>query len=240
MKQIRSQIFSLLFTALAVQTASAQMPGMAFKEDCKPALVYKFDGDMKMRTQTKIEDSDTIAMDITALVSNNGKYMGVIMNGLPGMESGGMKMVVDLVDSVAYMLMSMGGKSKGMCMDMNTEALKQKIKEAQKDSSYNFSKYKKTGRTRTILGHVCNEFFYEDANKSQSFWITDEDGDWWQAYNKAWSGANNGVQMPEGFKGMMLGMSLVDKVAKHSTNMEVIELNKSKVAEISTAGFFEK
>jgi hypothetical protein len=241
MKNFKSGLlFLLAVSTSAFQSVLAQPgSGMGFKENCKPLPVYKFDGDMKMRAYTVMGGSDTINMDINALVANNGKYMGMIMNGLPGSQGTGMQMVMDLTDSTAYMLMSLGGKNKGMCMDMNSQQLKAKAKEMGKDSSYDFTKYKKTGKTREILGYTCSEYKYEDKNKTQIFWITDEAGDWWQPYNKAWSGSNTGVKLPENFKGMMLAMSLVDKESENTTIMEVIELNKNKPSEIKTTGYFE-
>ncbi|MBS3915326.1 MAG: DUF4412 domain-containing protein [Bacteroidetes bacterium] len=232
--------FSILLAATTFQVTSlfAQaIPGMS--ADCNPKEVYKFDGSLTMKMSTYSSNHDTTHITAKSFISKTEKYMGMSMQGMAGMGEGGMNMVLDLKDSITYMLMEISGEKHGMCMDMNSPMVKAKVKEMKGDSSFDFTKYKKTGNTKKILGYNCEEFKYQDKNKTQIFWITKDGGDWWKAFNQVWNN-DNGLVTAKGFEGMLLAMQMTDKKQNVNMNMEVTELNIDKPSEMSTKDYFKK
>jgi hypothetical protein len=213
------------------------IPGM--DANCNPKELYKFDGSLTMQLNSYQNDGDTNHVTAKSFISKTEKYMGIAMMGVPGMGEAGMNMVLDLKDSITYMLMEMGGEKHGMCMSMNSPMIKSKMKEMKNDSSMDFKKYKKTGNTKKILGYTCEEYKYQDKNKTQTYWITNDGGDWWKTFSSVWNNDNSLVKA-QGFEGMLLEMHMSDKKQNMNIDMVVTELNKDKPSEMSTKDYFKK
>lgn len=231
------KIFLILFAAIPAALFSQMgIPGM--KTDCHPQASYNFDGEMLLSIKTYEKGIDTIKMKSKVLVNSNSSVLGMIM-GIPGVSEEGMTMVMDFKDSIGYMLMDMGAEKQGMCMDMREASRKAMAKRVKTDSSFDFTKYKKTGKTRQIMGYTCYEYRYESKDKIQSFWLT-EDLKLSDAFNKAWGADGSTAQIPTDMKGIMLVFEMFDKKQGMTMIMEAISIDPKKNSEIKTEGFFKK
>lgn len=209
------------------------------KLPCNSKSSYHFTGNLIMSMSTTMEGMDEpMVMKSKLYKSDEGRYMGFSMLEM-AMLPGGMTMIIDTQDSIFLMMMELGGKKKGSCMDMKSDEFKKQM-EKQKQDVPSYDKFKKTGNTKTILGYKCDEYSYSSEQGDMTMWITTELENWFKNYSGGF-GSAAGVQMPEGMDGMWLGMTMKMKEQPGVVTAEITEINNAAPEDISTAGYtFEK
>ena len=104
------------------------------------------------------------------------------------------------------------------------------IEEYIKDSvSTEFNSIKKSGRTKKLLGHNCEEFISVNDSNNFSFWVTKE-LDLFQKnmfFNLSNSlGGNSFTNVPEAAKGFMMEMNFENSDGNEKGTMTVIDIQK--------------
>jgi len=95
--------------------------------------------------------------------------------------------------------------------------------------------FKKTGKSKTIAGYKCDEYFFEDEQDKVSYWMTNDlPKDLWSkmytsnAFTSLYTGRTNGFVMESDHQ---------YKATKERSFMTVKEVNPNKSARISTVGY---
>jgi hypothetical protein len=106
--------------------------------------------------------------------------------------------------------------------------------EAENAANYN-SAFKKTGKSKTIAGYKCEEYFFEDEQDKVSYWLTtDLPTDLWSkmytsnAFTSLYTGRTNGFVMESDHQ---------YKASKERSYMIVKEVNPKQSSKISTVGY---
>ncbi len=146
----------------------------------------------------------------------------------------------DSRDMPSSMLTILDEKNKAMIILMQEQKFAQilsmdKIKdiaveENLKDSvDTDFSSIKKSGRTKNILGHTCEEYVSINDSKNFSFWVTTElelfqKNIFFNLSNSL--GGNSFSNVPEAAKGLMMEMQFEDSKSNEKGTMTVIDIQK--------------
>ncbi|TYB72496.1 DUF4412 domain-containing protein [Bizionia saleffrena] len=105
--------------------------------------------------------------DITYFLSESGNYMGSKYNyEEKGMED--MIMVIDATRNTLFTFMTVDGKKTVISMGFDINDAPEQVETEQNIS------FKKTGRTKTILKFLCEEYTVKSQDSQGSIWITKE------------------------------------------------------------------
>lgn len=136
-------------------------------------------------------------------------------------------------------------KSMIMLMDENKMAMsipfdiQKTIESTVNDPNLKNTPPKKTGKTKTILGYVCDEWVTESEEYQSNVWISREmpikASNFYELMQQQ-TYKNNKILMPSGMSGMPLEIDGLNKKSKETYQMICVDINKSKVV-ISTAGY---
>lgn len=133
--------------------------------------------------------------------------------------------------------MPMEGKKYYYVMDF--ESIAENI-DTDNDNQEEVPEIKKTGKTKKILGYLCEEYFFEDEDMTGNYWITSElseMGDQMtgvffamgqQFQNKKKKKKLERKDWPFPQKGMVLQMINYDKKSKETTESTAVEINPKK------------
>lgn len=152
-----------------------------------------------------------------------------------GVES--MFMIFDMENNQLVSLTESNGQKMGFAMSFDPSAYNE-VDEADTDSEVSF---RKTGRTKTILGYTCEEYITESEDGSGSMWVTKEEslhiGFAMAAMGSMAGKEKNNQNLPKDYpKGALLEMDYLQKDgSKMFWTTEDIKLNISH--NISTAGY---
>ncbi|MBQ0768812.1 MAG: DUF4412 domain-containing protein [Bizionia sp.] len=106
-------------------------------------------------------------IDITYFLTKNGNYMGSKYdNGTKNMEN--MMIVIDASKNSMYTFMTLDNKKTVMSMGFNINGATEEAITNQNTA------FKKTGRTKTILKYLCEEYIVKNEDSEGSIWITKE------------------------------------------------------------------
>lgn len=223
----------LLCSSLFFNTISAQY---GLKSTCTANTEYHFTGSMVMKSTVSGITDEPMEMKMNMYFADSGRQTAMIMENdmTKGMD---MKMITNFQDSTMVLLMDMGGMKKGSCMKMADAQKLTKNKEVPNFAS-DWAKYKKSGNTKTIMGHICEEFVFEDEKIKQVFWITQDLAEWSDMFTRGYQGFNDGKSaLPAGMKGTWLGFEQIMKEDNQIVIGEMVELNINKKFNISTEGY---
>ncbi|MCH2197216.1 MAG: DUF4412 domain-containing protein [Flavobacteriales bacterium] len=193
---------------------------------------YSFDHMVKM-DMTITDKKETQTVRSTMFVNDeNGEFAMKTK-----MEDVNSTMIFDVARNQMIILTDMEGQKLAMSMDYDPAAY---ATAEEDDESYDMGEFKKTGRTKTILGYTCHEYVFESEESSGNCWVNEEDD--LQIYKglMAMSSQDKKKQenaLPEGYpQGMIMEMDVVDEDG-NETHMEVVEIKRDMNHTISTEGY---
>ena len=193
---------------------------------------YTFDKKVMYKMEISGEDKPSV-VNYEMWFSDNAEYMGTRVEGNETKDSHDMPSsvlsILDEKNKAMIVLMEEQKIAQVLSMDKIKELA---IEENKKDSvDTNFNSIKKTGRTKKILGHTCEEFTSANETNSFSFWVTAE-LDLFQKnmfFNLSNSlGGNSFNTIPEEAKGFMMEMHFEDADSKEKGTMTVIDIQDVK------------
>jgi len=191
---------------------------------------YKFDTYMQM----EISDPDNQKVTYNAYLTRDGSNYAVTFT-----DGGANSIIIfDTENSTMLILSADGGEKPGFAMGIDPEAFSQMItEESEEDEKLNYEHFK-TGKSKTILGYVCDEYLIQDDKSEVHIWSSEKLGKEveMEIFNnqQIFSGAFlyaanvNGMPLEYTFKDGNSGEESVMKVTK-------IDLNTNKT--ISTAEY---
>ncbi len=152
-------------------------------------------------------------------------------------EGAGATSIIDMEAMQMVVLTDMGTTKMAMVVDMNSAMF-----ETEEDDMENYENpaFKKTGRTKKILGYHCEEYVVEEDGERTEFWITrDEFLDIYRAFAALEAANNKGSKtdpMSTHPGGMTMEMTSTDSNGEKMV-MEVTAVNRGKGKVIKTAGY---
>jgi hypothetical protein len=99
--------------------------------------------------------------------------------------------------------------------------------------------FKKTGRTKTILGYLCDEYISEDGDSKSEFWVASGE-DLGISQAMIYMGKNTKRKSSENYvtpDGLVMEMTSVNQKTKEKVVMKVAEVNKGTLIRISTTEY---
>lgn len=193
---------------------------------------YAFDKKVMYKMEITGDNKPSI-VNYEMWFSDNSEYMATRVQGNESPDSR---------DMPSSMLSILDEKNKAMIVIMKEQKMAQvlsmdkikniAIEENEKDSvETDFNSIKKTGRTKKILGHTCDEFISINESNTFSFWVT-EDLELFQKnmfFNLSKSlGGNSFNTIPEEAKGFMMEMHYENSESNETTTMTVIDIQSIK------------
>ncbi len=247
--KFRSILFALLttvsMTALAQNDKSAEaekqamqqmMAAMMGGQDCEIAGSYTFDHDfdMVMVHSDKRGKEDT-RMTARCFLSDNGTLFGYELLSSSEKKTPSAKMIMQMETKKMVTLIDQEGQKMALCMNMDSPMFQGDSREVDDP----VQEMKRTGKKKTILGYVCEEWQSIDEEATSSFWISEKTTLPMGKYYKAMSTMKStpfggGRQLPS--NGMMMMMESVSKKGER-TVMEVTAIHPQRNSRISTAGY---
>lgn len=208
--------------------------------DTKPAATYSFAADMKVKIQTyKIRRKGEKAEDpITYryFFPTSGDYLG--MKPLTE-DTESMDMVI-LENKMTHSFVNQDGTKMRMSMDMERFAKRynnQTVEESGEEENFSI---RRTGKTKTILGHSCDEYIMENEDKTHrsTYWVASILEEQVQKLPMLFMSMGNSLAPDlEGNKGMVLEMEMIDEESKQRMIFEVQELNLDNETTFNTEGY---
>jgi hypothetical protein len=230
----------------AENNEQASVPNNIFKTGDKTNVLpeYTFEHNTLMEIESFDKKGKSNGKNnMRMLFQAEGEYFGgeimVSDKSGEGKNSTGFS-IFDWKNNQMIMLMDGEGMKMGMVMSMDATQsyIEEKAEANEKDV-----KYKKTGRTKTILGYLCEEYIIEDDESTSELWMTNEvDLNMAQAMGymgqnqkgKKSSKTSYPKDAPQGF---MMEMTSVTKKNNEKTTMKVTEVNKNKPTTVQTSGY---
>jgi hypothetical protein len=182
--------------------------------------VYNKKGDIEAKSSMKL------------LFSEVGGYFAGKAIRIEGMdeEMPETTSIFDMDNNQMISLMEMSGMKMAFIVGFGSE------NEITEESVVSFSK---TGKTKSILGYVCEQYIAEDADTKSEFWVASgEDFGMSQAMlymgKNAQRKSSESNATPDGF---VLEMTSIDQKSKEKIVMKVAEVNKGVLIRISTLDY---
>lgn len=196
---------------------------------------YDFDHQVDMRIESfdkkgKSEGVQTMQM----YFSDSETHVGVkaIMEGMNSVS------IIDMTKYQMIMLMDMGGSKMAMAIDFDPSKFATEVETTDDATDVNF---RKTGRTKTILGYSCDEYIMEDESSTVEFWVTREEQlDLFKAFGAmgaSGKGAGGFSSVTEYPMGMTMEFTSTEKKNGEKTTMQVTKIQRNINYSISTAGY---
>lgn len=206
---------------------------------------YTFNSSMRINIKTigkngKVKSDG----DMVSYLSDNDQYMAYeFVSGDINVENAPKNKGIFILDYAnrATLILSDDNHKKtgiayGLTEDFNDESLEDEVyaDEQAEESEWDYSaaNFKKTGRTKTILGFKCEEYEYADEESKGAVWITK---DYKAARSTAipsmfnWSAVTFGQT-----SGFLMASESTDLESGDKSTMEVKEINNNKNTSFNT------
>lgn len=219
----------------ADRASSGEDPKTAATETSRANTEYRFEHritvEIKLYKGKKVEDKMSYVMLVPYKDDN---YLGTEVN----MESDGQQvnatMVLDMDKQSSLMLMNQAGMKIAMRQKMeygNEEATDQENADFE---------YKKTGKSKEILGYLCYEYEFKYDGNYSLIWVTEELK--LKSFLSALAELSKNSQYSNlngPFEGYMMEMTSWDKGKNkgNKTEMQVTKIEMNTPTNISTAGY---
>ncbi|MCF8237389.1 MAG: DUF4412 domain-containing protein [Saprospiraceae bacterium] len=218
------------------QAMQQMMAAMMGGQNCEIAGSYTFDHDfdMAMHHYDKKGKEDT-QMTARCFLSDDGSLFGYELLSSSEKKTPAAKMIMQMDTRKMVTLIDQEGQKMALCMNMDSPLFQ--ASDRQVDDPV--QKMKRTGKKKTILGYVCDEWQNIDEDATSSFWISEKTTLPMGKYYKAMSTMKSspfggGQELPS--NGMMMLMESVSKKGE-KTVMEVTAIHPQRNSKMSTAGY---
>ncbi|NQX92666.1 MAG: DUF4412 domain-containing protein [Flavobacteriales bacterium] len=210
------------------QEQNEEMPGftMGGKADVEDSYTFDHSIDLKMITTDKKGKQET--MDMTMMVAEESGVFGteMIVDGAKSFS------IMDLANGKVITLTNAEGMKIGMVVQLDPESMQQGV-----DGEGEMPDFKKTGRTKVILGYTCEEYTYETEEETMSMWMTDE-----TSFSLTDAFSTMAAQNPD-FQNIYaektwLEMTMTNKKnPKETMVMQVTQINENQPTTVKTEGY---
>ncbi len=203
--------------------------------------LYEYSGNIKMDVETwndEGESQGTVEYTTQFSDKNNGIAMEFKDN-----TKGNSVMIFDYDNQLMLILGDDGKDKNGFATPLagyqpdsvSTSGNNQDTETNTNDVENYYSAFKKTGKTKTIAGYNCEEYYFENEEDMISYWIaTDLPAELWTRmghsgiFSPVYAGRTNGFVMESDEQ---------SKTSKGRTHMLVKEVNEKQPGRISTTGY---
>ena len=149
-------------------------------------------------------------------------------------------MIFDTKNSAMLILTNSDGEKTGFATTIDPETLAEEAEAYEEDSEVDSDpfNYKKTGKTKMILGYSCDEYLMEDEASEVRMWVSEKLG---KEMRKEW--LNNkqtfGAMFSSAYalNGMVMEYDFLDKEDGDKMVMQVTKLDLNHTHKVSTEGY---
>lgn len=146
--------------------------------------------------------------------------------------------IFDDKNSAMLMLTDSDGEKTGVAIAIDPETVADEAEESAEGNDLDSYKPKKTGKTKTILGYLCDEYLVEDEDSETHMWVSEKLG---KQVRKEM--LNNQQTFGAAFhyatymEGMVLEYDLLEKESGERTVMQVTGIDLNQSHSISTGDY---
>ena len=149
--------------------------------------------------------------------------------------------IFDTKNSAMLILSNNDGEKTGFATTIDAEAMAEEAEAYEEEDSASDPdpfNYKKTGKTKNILGYSCDEYLVEDEATEVHMWVSEKLG---KEMRKEW--LNNkqtfGAMFTQAYalNGMVLEYDFLDKEHGDKTIMQVTKIDLNHKHSVNTAGY---
>ena len=224
-------LIALMSLTAAAQSAQDIIKGMSSGKKVKVKPEYNFAGSLKFQATSTQKGKASKGEQTWYFPNSSESIFGISMNMGQGSS---MRGVIDYADKSMIMFMEEQKMVMGIPMD-----LEKAMKDVQNDPKTKVSTPKKTGRTKTILGYVCEEWVTENADNTSSVWLSNKlpinSASFYKIMAQQLS-KSTGTPMPADMKGVPLEIQATNKKSGDKYNMVCTEVS-NKPTKFSTTGY---
>lgn len=191
---------------------------------------YLFNSSMKMNIKTVNKKGKVLSDgDMVSYLSQNNKQMAYefVSGDIDVKNAPKNKGIIILdFDNKSTLILSNENKEKTGIAYGLPDLFNEDVETATADYEDVSSQYKKTGRTKSILGYKCDEYEYSDENTKGTFWITN---DYKSARSSGLPALFNRSGVPFGnANGFLMASESTNLKSGEKSSMEVTEINSKK------------
>lgn len=136
---------------------------------------FEFNSSIDILMTTTDKKGNPTAMNMTMLFPDNEEYFGMEMGSSESQneQMPPMKMIYDFKNEQMITMMNNSGQKMGMVMSINEEQLSEWTDD---DADIDeMPEWKKTGKTKTILGYSCEQYIFSSNDGDGEAWVSDDD-----------------------------------------------------------------
>jgi hypothetical protein len=137
---------------------------------------FEFNSSIDIVVTTTDKKGNVNKMYMAMLFPDNQEYFGMEMKGGddPNQEMPPMKMIYDFKNQQMITMMINGAQKIGMVISLDEELL-EKWAESDDNDIEEMPEWKKTGKTKEILGYECEQYVFSNEDGNGEAWVADED-----------------------------------------------------------------
>tara|TARA_R110000850_G_scaffold103201_2_gene213074 strand:- start:631 stop:1341 length:711 start_codon:yes stop_codon:yes gene_type:complete len=225
------------FSTAIISSTVSLLAMFSLTADSKAESVYNFDSEVVMEMKEYMGTTQKSNSDMKFYASKKHSHLGYVMQITTHGQTMAAQIIMDAKDNTLTTLISQGGMKMGMQYDLG----KMDVKTAggSKDDGGAKGEMKKTGKTKTILGHKCYEYEVTNDKSYTSTWVAEDlkMASFFEAFSKMQGmGQKFGGDMPSGFP-LEINSWPNGKGTDQKYVVEVTAINKNKSSSISTEGY---
>jgi len=158
-------------------------------------------------------------------------------------QDGNFFMIYDLSKNASIVLMETDGQKSRMAYGIDLMSLAESVDESEEDVDLGAYSVTKTGKTKTIMGHTCEEYLLDTDEGNAHYWISTEK----IGANQTFFGSGNPflqarVQNSQSTfqnlpQGNLFEMEYVSKTDKSSMTMTTITIENNKSTTFKMADY---
>ena len=218
-----------------MEAMKQMMAAMLGSQNCEIAADYPFDHDFDMTiSQYDKKGKMDSQMSMRCFLNDAGTVLGYEILKSSEKKVPPAKMILEAKNKKMVTLVDQDGQKMAICMDLNNPMFNQG-----RGVDDPMGELTKTGRTKTILDHRCEDWQMDDDQSTTSFWIAEKSSlpmaRFYSTMETMQSSPFGQHKMPS--KGMMMQMESVSKKNGDRTTMEVTALHPQRKSRISTSGY---